>query len=390
MKQIRQVALLIDTSTDYSSHLIEGVARYARTHRPWDLLVQPRGEHERTLMPRYWKPDGVIVRMTHRAMAKDLLKRKIPLVNVSLSQVKGYEFPQVTIDELMLGRLAAKHFQERGLRQFGYLAIWRQQNYVDHCGPAYAEELQRLVPECTVHIPRARETAPHSMLTAVDLRNWLKRLPKPIGIFAVDAEDAHNLADACRALNIHVPNQVAILVGEDDRLLCEISHPPLSAIDLGSERIGYEAAAVLDQLMSRRKRPLTPKLFPPQRIITRLSTDMLAMNDQELADALRMIRQHVFEPLTVSDILKQIPISRRTLELRFQRVLGISPAAEIRQVRIERAKVLLTTTNLSIPEVAAASGFNHVEVMNRLFQRMLNLTPTQYRRAGAADSSSGR
>jgi len=372
--------MLLDTSTDYSSHIIEGVAQYAKTHRPWNLLIQPRGEYERTLMPKYWSPDGVITRMMHRSLARDLQKRRIPVVNVSLSQVPKYEFPQVTVDEEVLGRWAAAHFLERGLRNFGYFSIWRQQNYIDTCGPTYASELAQHFPNCEIHVPRTKKMAPHSVLTSIDLQRWLKRLPKPIGIFVVDAEDAHNLADACRGAHVHVPDQVAILVGEDDHLLCGISHPPLSAIDLGSERIGYEAAAVLDQMLSRRKAPSTPRFLPPQRIITRHSTDTLAMNDRELAEAIRHIRQHAFKPLRVNDILVALPVSRRSLELRFRQVLNISPAAEIRRVRIERAKELLVTTNLSIPEVATASGFEHVEVMNRLFRRVLNVTPTQYRR----------
>ena len=153
-----------------------------------------------------------------------------------------------------------------------------------------------------VHLPRTRASAAHSLLTHTDLRHWLMKVPKPIGIFVVDAEDAHNLTDACRAVNLHVPNQVAILVGEDDRLLCEISHPPLSAIDLGSDRIGYEAATLLAELMSRRKPPAEPIFLPPQRIITRQSTEILAMPDQELAAAVRFIRQHACEPITVADL----------------------------------------------------------------------------------------
>lgn len=380
MQRIPQVALLIDTSTGYSSHIIKGVAHYTRTHRPWDLLIQPRGEHERSLMPKYWNPDGVITRLTHRALASDLCRRKVPVINVSLSRVSGYEIPQVTVDEKELGRWAALHFLERGLREFGYIGIWRQQNYKDCCAPAFLDELNRDSRGCEIHSPRKHTSSPHSALTSTDLQRWLKEVPTPIGIFVVDAEDAHNLADACRAVRLHVPDQVAILVGEDDHLLCEVAHPSLSAIDLGSDRIGYEAAAVLDRLMSRRKPPLVPKLFPPLRIITRHSTDMLALQDRELASAVQFIRNHAFEPLGVADILNQLPMSRRSLELRFRQVLGTSPAAEIRRVRIERAKDLLVTTNLSIPEIALAAGFQHVEVMNRLFRSVVGTTPTTYRR----------
>jgi LacI family transcriptional regulator len=377
--KIRQVALLIDTSTDYSVHVIEGVAQYAQQHRPWNLLLQPRGERERSLMPRYWRPDGVIARVTHHALAADLRKRKVPVVNVSLSTVPGFRISQVTVDERLIGAWAATHLWERGFRHFGYCGLWHQPNYIDRCGPSFARQLARLGVRSRIHVPREGEAAAHSLLTPSDLQRWLKQLPKPIGIFVTDAEDAHNLADACRAGNHHVPDEVAILVGEDDRLLCEISHPPLSAIDLGSKRIGYEAASLLDRMMSRRKPPRAPRFLSPLRVITRHSTDTMAVADRELADAVRFIREHATRPIGVPDILRQLPLSRRSLELRFRQHLGRSPAAEIRRVRFERAKELLASTDLSVPQVAAAAGFARVEVMNRLFQRSVNRTPTKFR-----------
>lgn len=379
MARIRHVALLIDTSTDYSTHVIEGVAKYAQEHHPWNLLVQPRGERERSLMPRHWRPDGIIARVTHQPLAADLTKRGVPVVNVSLSRVPRFNIPQVTIDEQLVGAWAATHLWERGFRHFGYFGMWNQPNYVDHCGPSFTSQLSRYDSSCEVHAPRQPVSAKHSVLTALDLQRWLRRVPKPIGVFVTDAEDAHNLADACRATKLHVPDQVAIIVGEDDRLLCQISYPPLSAIDLGSDRIGYQAAALLDRLMSGRSPPRTPTYSPPLRVITRHSTDTLAMEDQELASAVRYIREHAGQPIGVPDILRQVPLSRRALELRFSQVLGTSPAAEIRRVRIERAKELLISTDWNIPKVAAAAGFSRTEIMNQVFRHVLDVTPTEFR-----------
>src|SRR5262245_29983035 len=116
-----RIAILVDTSTGYSSQLIRGVARYVREReQPWQLLVQPRGENERSLMPRHWQADGVIARITHRALARDLERRRIPVVNVSLSTVSGFDCPQVTIDERVVGRWAAEHLLEQGFRNFAY------------------------------------------------------------------------------------------------------------------------------------------------------------------------------------------------------------------------------------------------------------------------------
>jgi len=380
MATIRQVAMLIDTSTDFGIHVIEGVARFAYEHEHWSLLVQPRGERERFLVPRHWRPDGVIARVYHHALAVDLRKRRVPVVNVSQSTVAGFCIPQLTYDERLVGDWAATHLWERGFRHFGYCGLSKQPNYVDRCGPAFSRRLSRYKPGCTVHAPRSSSAARRPALTTVDLQRWLKRVPKPIGIFVSDAEDAHHLADACRAGRHQVPNEVAIIVGLDDRLLCGISHPTLSAIELGSERIGYEAAALLRRLMSHRSPPRRPRFLPPRRVITRQSTDTLAMDDLDLANAIRYIREHASRPIKVRDLLRQVPLSRRTLELRFKKVLGLSPAAEIRRLLCERAKELLVSTDMTMPQVATASGFSHVEIMNRLFQRTLRVTPTQFRR----------
>jgi LacI family transcriptional regulator len=161
--------------------------------------------------------------------------------------------------------------------------------------------------------------------------------------------------------------------------MCEISHPTLSAVDERPRIMGYEAAALLDRMMSGQKPPRNPVLIPPQRVITRRSTDVIAIADPDVAGALRFIRDHYFEPIDVRHLLKVVAISRRILEQKFMRALGRSPAAEIRRVRLARATELLASTDWPISHVAKASGFAHVEGMNRVFQRELQQTPSGYR-----------
>ena len=144
-----RVALLVDTSTGYSSQLIQGVALYAREHEPWQLLVQPRGARERWQMPRHWQPDGVIARITHKAQARELRRLRLPAINVSRSAVPAFGFPQVTIDEEALGVWAADHLLQRGFRNFGYCGLTAQPHYTDRCGPAYFAQLSRRA--CTGH-----------------------------------------------------------------------------------------------------------------------------------------------------------------------------------------------------------------------------------------------
>ncbi len=375
-----QVALLVDTSTDYSSHIIQGVAQFVREHKPWQLLVQSRGERERSMIPQHWRPDGVIARITRRSMAVDLRRRRIPVVNVSLSRVPGFNFPQVTIDERLIGIWAAKYLWELGLRHFGYCPLLNQPNYTDQCEHAFVKQLAQFGHSELVLRPPRRRASIQLAMTIANLQAWLRKLPKPVGILASDAEDAHNLAQACAACELRVPDDVAIVAGEDDKLLCAISYPPLSCVDHGSERIGYEAAALLAGLLAGRRPPARPRLIPPLRITSRHSTNTLAIEDEELVQAIRFIRERFADAISVRDILRAVPLSRRALEQRFRKVVGRTPAAEIRRCRIERAKELLVSTDWAMPRIADAAGFSYTEVMNQVFRRELRLTPTEFRR----------
>ena len=376
---VSRIALQIDTSTGFSTQLIRGIADYMQEHQRWELLVQTRGTRERWRIPRHWKPDGVIARITQRAQARELQKLGVPVVNVSRSTVSGYDFPQVTIDDRQLGLWAADHFLERGLRHFGYFGLLTQSCYVDRCGPAFHERLAEQGFACSNFGAYSAGGRAQAEPTIAAVRQWVCSLPAPLGIFVSGIDDAHMLNDACWSSNRHVPESVAILCGEDDPLLSTISNPSLSCIDPDPHRVGYEAAAALDLLLKGQALASPVQRVPPARVVARRSTETVAFEDSDLAKALRFIRDSATLPIDVSDVLQNVPVSRRVLEQRFARALGRSPAAEIRRVRLERAKSLLMETDWKMPRVAEASGFSSNEVMSQVFRRELECTPTEYR-----------
>lgn len=375
-----RVALLVDTSTGYSTQLIQGVAQYAREHGRWQLLLEPRGSRERWQMPRHWRPDGVIARVMHRSLVRDLDKLAVPVVNVSRSVLPEHACAQVTIDERKIGAWAAAHLLERGLRHFGYCGLTAQPHYTDGCGPEFRDQLASRGFACRIFRSFSQGGAARAAPTLAERKRWLRSLPAPAGVFATSIEDAYALNEVCRACRLRVPEDIAILCGEDDPLLGTIVDPPLSCIDLDSKRVGYEAAAELDRLLAGAAPPGAPRLVAPQRIVARQSTDTVAVDDPELARAMQFIRAKATTPIDVTDVLRVVPLSRRLLEQRFKRVFGRSPAAEIRRVRVERAKELLAATDWSMPRIAAAAGFSQTEVMNQVFRRELKLTPSAYRR----------
>jgi LacI family transcriptional regulator len=185
---------------------------------------------------------------------------------------------------------------------------------------------------------------------------------------------------ASRLMGLSVPEEVALLSGSDD-FLCEISQIPISAVRAAGERIGFEAAAQLDALMRGAPAPEQPIFIPPIGVITRQSTDTLAIGDSALVRALTFIRENSEKPIQVSDAACHAGVSRRVLERRFKEVLGATPAEHIRRSHLERARHLLSTTNLPMPDVAEASGFGSAAYMSYIFRKELRVTPLHFRRA---------
>lgn len=371
-----RVAVLVGTSTGWGRGIIRGVANYANKHGPWHVWVEGRGQDEPPRLPPGWVGEGIIARVSNHTIAKFIAKANVPAVNVSSIVLSGVDLPRVANDVRATGRLAAQYLIDRGLRKFAYVGLPRLAYVAPHY-QAFAATLAEAGYSCAVHSlahGRAGWLARQQALT-----DWLRALPKPVGILTWATPQGRAVLDACRWAGLLVPEQVAVLSGDDDQLLCAICNPPLSGIAVAAEQIGHEAAAVLDRLLARRRARKRSILFPPTGVVTRRSTETLALDNPELAQAVAFIREHAAEPIQVDDVLQVVAISRRQLERHFQEFLGRSPAEEIRRVRLERAKELLAQTDLPIPKVAAACGFGTGEYLATIFKQSTGLTPLKYR-----------
>jgi LacI family transcriptional regulator len=188
------------------------------------------------------------------------------------------------------------------------------------------------------------------------------------------------VAEACRQVGLRVPEDVALLGVDDDELDCELTRPRLSSVIVPAERIGYEAAALLDRLLAGERPPAEPILLPPTGVATRRSTEMLALADREVVAAVRFIREHAHLPLRVRDVLREVAVGRRTIERRCHKALGWGLGEEIRRVHLERARRLLARTELPMKAVAQQAGFSDFRHLAVVFRQELGLSPTAYRR----------
>lgn len=374
-----RVAVLVDTSTSWGRRVHTGIHAYDRRHGSWQLFVDARGLEEELRVPQGWQGDGIIARIGTAEMAEDLAALHIPVVNVSGIELPGAAFPRVTTDLVASGRLAARHFLDRGYRHCAYFSLLGL-SYVARHEQAFADAARAAGGDFASHAVKPSAGAdPDWNLDLAQLGDWLAGLSKPVGILAWNASSAREIIYACQVRGLLVPEEVAVLSGSDDELLCEILQVPISGIRVPSEQIGFEAAGMLDHLMRRRRTPRKEILIAPQGVVSRQSTDTLAISDKALAKAVSFIRENAAGPTHVADVARQAGVSRRVLERRFADALNRSPAGEIRRVRLERAKRLLAETNMPIPDVAEAAGLKSPEYLVYVFHKEVGMTPRKFR-----------
>ena len=375
------MALIVETSLAPGREILRGIARYVREEGPWSIAHEPRTLEQS--VPRWlrrWKGDGIIARVQDQRIARALAAAGVPTVDV-LGVVDGLPFPLVHVDDEAIGRLGAEHLLDIGFRRFGFFGI-EGENWSQRRGDAFARRVQAAGCAC-VSFAMSRQTARQERWEDSEqaLAAWLRALPKPAGLMiATDQLGPHTL-EACRRAAVDVPDDLGVIGVDNDGPLCEVSNPPLSSVWPDHRRVGYEAARLLADLMRGAPAPRKPLFLPPREVRARKSTGALAIEDREVAQALRFIREHGCRGIDVEDVVRIVPLSRSVLQRRFRALLGRSVHDEIVRLRLARARELLQETDLPLAEIAERAGFRHQEYMGAVFRRRLHVTPGSLRRA---------
>jgi LacI family transcriptional regulator len=387
----RNVLLLLGT---HGYALRSGIVRYA-SEASWilDDTYTSSG-----LVPIWWQGDGILALITN---PRDAIAQRnfpnAPLVDFSNGWISksmppkyraaGIGRPRVLYDNTLIGRLAAEHFVERG---FKHIALLNGGNYwmekeripsfrktVESAGAQFHEikyynQMQFRVP----HGPLIDHPLMHKWLMKT-----LRDLPKPLGIAVAADSMALRVMRACDDGKMSVPEEIAILGCHNDPFICDFAPVPLSSIDDNLERIGYEGAKLLGQIMDGKRGPTKPILIPPKGIVTRMSTNILAVPDPKVARAVRFILEHHQENnIGAPEVATASGLSRSALDRAFHKFFGRSPAQEILAVRVERAKKLLLETNLKAHEIATQTGFSGIVHFSQAFHRSTGHRPSHFRR----------
>jgi LacI family transcriptional regulator len=375
-----RVALIIETSNAYGRGLLAGVAEYVRVNGPWSVYLPETRRADDSVAQRLkgWRGDGVLVRAEDRTTAQAVAAFAPAVVDLSAAGLLK-NVPAVHSDVRAEAEMAFDHLWERGFRHLGFCGVsdyawaaWQRERFCERAAAAGADVDSFIRP---LRQTQARRWASDRAA----LKEWLKTLPKPVGIFACYDLLGQQVLDVCRAANLRIPDDAAVVGVDDDAVRCGLSDPPLSSVAPNTRLIGLRAAELLASLMAGEAVKPGMRLVAPLGVAARRSTEALAVDDPDVAAALRYIRDHCCEPITIEDVLGELAVSRRSLETRFEKHLGRTPHAEIVRCRIERAGQLLAGTDLPIKVIAARVGVATPEYLSAMFRRALGTTPSGYR-----------
>jgi LacI family transcriptional regulator len=376
-----EVALDVETSRIYGRRILEGISQFLEMRWSWSIYLEQRDlDNESGGLFDHWRGDGIITRHISTGFAKQLRRRKLAVVDLSDGS-PHMGFFRIGSAHWDIGRLAAKHLLETGVTSFGCCG------FVSECWSTQRREgfvtgVEDAGYSCDVY--ESQGGSAHAWdKDQRQLSHWIMAISKPAGVFATNDVRGQHVLDACARENVAVPEEVAVIGVDNDELLCGLCNPPLSSVIPNPKQIGYEAAAWLDRIMAGNLPTLNEIVIPPLGVATRQSSDIVAVPNAEVAAALRYIRERACDGVTVDDVLEQVPVSRSWLERNFRKYLHRSPKAEIRNVQMKRCITLLTTTDLSLNQIAELTGFKHPEYLSVVFKRLMGKTPGQSRKRGS-------
>ena len=382
-----RVALIVEMSGIYGRQILGGITIYQRTHQPWSIFLEERelrAPPPPWLLHRPW--EGIICRSTNPQLAAAFLEHGIPVVDLN-DLYSGLGLPRIRSNMKAIGRLGAEHILERGFQNFAFCGF-REETWSAERSEGFSETIAAAGKKCMTF--ESRWLGRHAPAWDKDqnrLAQWLKSLPKPLGLMACNDVRGQQVLNACQWIGASVPEEVAVVGVDNEQVLCELCNPPLSSVVPNPKRIGYEAAEMLGQLMAGESAAPWERLIEPLGIVTRQSTDILCIEDPDVAAAVRFIRERACQAIRVEDIVEHVAVSRSLLERRFRKYLGRSPQEEIRLMQLKRVKQLLEETDLSLDAIAQLAGYEHSEYMSVVFKRMTGQTPGNYRRQAMAQDA---
>lgn len=361
---------MIESLHSYGSKILTGISRYAHQKSDWRIAYFDREQKELEDLVRTWQGDGIICSAVDAQFAGAAAGREIPVVNVT-GRFLDPRLSNIISDDREVGVMAAKFLLDRGFESFAFLRRKSSSPFATDRGNGFSDTV-------TAAGYKVESLAIGSGGDE-EVERWLSVLPRPLAVLGATDRVASIVIEACWKLGLRVPEEISVLGIGNSEQLCELCSPTLSSVNVDMERRGYEAAECLDRILQGQSVPEETKLIPPACIVERQSTHAFAFDDADIVAALKFIHSHAPESIKVTDVVKATSISRRSLEGRFNKLIGRTIHDEIWNAHFELAKRLLSSSDLSLQAVAERSGFRTSSALVNLFRQRYGQTPKEYR-----------
>lgn len=379
-----KIILLCDFAEEYCKNLLRGITRYSKDHGPWTFCRMPSYYRETMGIDgilewaKEWEADGIIGQFYNNEEVTKFTQAKIPVIAQDFHE-RFTEIPNITGAYHETGRLGAEHFLKKGFRNFAFYGfnnrVWSRER-----AEGFEERLQEAGYSVHYYENKGQEQMDLWYYKPSALSCWLKSLPKPIALMTCDDNQGHHVTEAAKHAGICIPDEVAVLGVDNDEMICDLSDPPLSSIGLDAEKCGYEAARLIREMIETGTCSAPDIVVLPTQVITRHSTDIFASKDKYVVNALRYIHENLDKNLNVDQVLKEVPLSRRSLEKRFVQTTGYPVYEYIYNQRIEKFTQKLLETDMTIFEIALELGLSDSKNIGRQFKQIKGITPMEYRK----------
>ena len=375
-----KIALFTECSSEYGRRLVDGVASYAQKAHDWRLVwINPAAKLVRGAFDGC---SGIIARVANDVLARRLARTGLPVVDV-FCQREYADFFGVNSDHETIGRLAAEHFLAKRHTAFAFVGF-RNVAFSAKRNRAFTEALERHGYKVAAKaMPLVRDQRAFFNMDARPisgehlLQTWLGKLPRPVAVFAANDLLAVTVSRLAKNAGVAVPEDMAILGVDDDRLLCACAETPISSIDPNAFGIGFSAAralaAVLKMPPSRKRHPVHH--VAPRGIVERASTERHAVSPVWFADVLGYIDSAIDKPLSTVDLVTRTERSHVTISKMFGERLGMSPVRYITSVKMKAAKKMLAEGNLLVKEIAARTGYASIARFSTVYRAFWGHSP---------------
>ena len=380
-----RLLFITDFTEQFAYRFLRGILNYSQGTEHWVVCKMPPSYKRKLGMEgvvawaKEWRADVVIAQFDPEDDVT--LFRKNGIVAMAQDYISKFTaIPNITGDYIRTGKMAAEYFLAKGFTNFGFFG-YNGVCWSDERCESFRSRLEKTAPEgMTFHMYDGQNIDNMWYYDQSELTDWLKGLPKPIAIMACDDNQGNILIQACDLCGINVPFDVAIIGVDNDEILCNMTSPSMSTINVDIEGGGAAAAAMAVKMVNDPAYRGEDIVLQPLTVVERLSSSLFATNDKEVLMALRFIQANIDTKISVTDILSCVPISRRLLETRFKNMTGMTIYNYISVKRIERFAQLLLSSNESISDIAARLDEFDTKSISRRFKELKGCTPSEYRK----------